>query len=94
MPDFKKIQSITGVNSSDQKIEEFSRNHGVPEMKPQKKTKLVRMSLEMPDYVRKQLKDIAHQDDVSVKYIVLKILQDAGLHVHETDLVKDGRRER
>ncbi len=94
MSEFKKTQPLSIHGSYGRREAEHNIVEVVSEVTKEKKAKQVRVSLEMPDYVRKQLKDIAHQDDVSVKYVVLKILADAGVHVHAVDLIKDGRRER
>ena len=56
--------------------------------------KLVRLTVEVPRYVKKELQFMAFDDEVSLKYLVLRILKDAGVSVKEDDLIKDGRKER
>jgi hypothetical protein len=57
-------------------------------------TKLVRLTVEVPRYVKKELQFMAFDDEVSLRYLVLVILKDAGVSVKEEDLIKDGRKER
>lgn len=50
------------------------------------------VKLEFPNYIRRALKIRAAEQEVSVRYLVLKALKADGFTVDEEDLFEDGRR--
>ncbi|MFQ8433264.1 hypothetical protein [Amaricoccus sp. W119] len=61
---------------------------------PTPRARMKAMSLELPDYVMRELKRRALRDDCSVRYVIMRSLVAQGVSIHEADLVADGRRSR
>lgn len=51
-----------------------------------------RLAVDLPVYLMKALGDRAHAQDVTVRYLILKALQNDGYVVQAQDLKADGRR--
>lgn len=61
---------------------------------PTPRVRMKAMNLELPDYVMRELKRRALQEDCSVRYVIMRSLVAQGVIIHEADLVADGRRSR
>ena len=61
---------------------------------PTPRARMKAMNLELPDYVMRELKRRALQEDCSVRYVIMRSLAAQGVIIHEADLVADGRRSR
>ncbi|ADP70714.1 hypothetical protein Rvan_1459 [Rhodomicrobium vannielii ATCC 17100] len=55
--------------------------------------KLVKLSVEVPDYVMKKLKQRALDEERSLRAVVLRALHQHGIEVAENDFIDDGRRK-
>jgi hypothetical protein len=84
-----KYKNVVEVPRSERERGRYERRRERPD-----EGKLVRLTVEVPRYVKKELQFMAFDDEVSLKYLVLRILKDAGVSVKEEDLIKDGRKER
>ncbi len=84
-----KYRNVVEVPRSEKERGRYERRRERPD-----EDKLVRLTVEVPRYVKKELQFMAFDDEVSLKYLVLRILKDAGVSVKEEDLIKDGRKER
>ncbi len=84
-----KYKNVVEVPRSERERGRYERRRERPD-----EDKLVRLTVEVPRYVKKELQFMAFDDEVSLKYLVLRILKDAGVSVKEEDLIKDGRKER
>ena len=84
-----KYRNVVEVPRSERERGRYERRRERPN-----EDKLVRLTVEVPRYVKKELQFMAFDDEVSLKYLVLRILKDAGVSVKEEDLIKDGRKER
>ena len=66
-----------------------------PARRPKHKTARKRpLSLEVPDYLARELKVKAATEAVTVRYLILSALASAGYHVDDDELEEDGRRLR
>ena len=91
-PNFRAI--ATPLDVADQDLAAINQRLGVPTLvtSPRPKAPMKPMNLLLPAYLVKAIKDRAHADDTSHRYVVLKALHDAGFPVEPDDLVKDARR--
>jgi hypothetical protein len=53
-----------------------------------------RMSLDLPVYVFEDIRQRALDGNCSARYVILKALRSAGIHIKEDDMAVDGRRDR
>jgi hypothetical protein len=53
-----------------------------------------RMSLDLPVYVFEDIRQRALDGNCSARYVILKALRSAGIHIKDDDMAVDGRRER
>ena len=97
-PDFK---SISPFKVPTEAVDDYAtrRNipttvfpQAVPEAQPASATKLVKLSVDVPDYVMKRIKQRAPDEDRSHRCLVLRALRQYGIDVAEEDLIDDGRR--
>jgi hypothetical protein len=51
-----------------------------------------RLTVDVPEYLLKDIKDRSTSKDVTVKYTVVTAFHKAGFHVAAADLIEDGRR--
>lgn len=52
------------------------------------------LNVELPDYVWVDLKSRAAREMVSVRHVIMTLLNDAGIEIASVDLIEDGRRLR
>ena len=52
-----------------------------------------RLSVDIPDYLRAELRKKAADSENTIKYIICRALKKDGFHVEVRDLIEDGRRE-
>jgi hypothetical protein len=52
-----------------------------------------RLSVDIPDYLRAQLRKKSADTDNTIKYLICRALKKDGFHVEPRDLIEDGRRE-
>lgn len=52
-----------------------------------------RLSVDIPDYLRAELRKRAGDGENTIKYLICRALKKDGYHVEARDLVEDGRRE-
>ncbi len=52
-----------------------------------------RLSVDIPDYLRAELRKRAGDGENTIKYLICRALKKDGFHVEARDLVEDGRRE-
>lgn len=67
------------------------------EPEPQKATSRDRvksMNLELPDYVMRALKELALNENCSVRHIIMRSLLKEGIEINPADMIADGRRLR
>jgi hypothetical protein len=65
----------------------------VPDVQPAPAaTRLVKLSVDVPDYVMKRLKQRALDEDRSHRALVLRALMQYGIEVTEEDVIDDRRR--
>lgn len=84
----------TPLDVADQDLSLINQRLGVPTLvtAPKAKAPMKPMNLLLPAYLVKAIKDRAHAEDTSHRYVVLKALQDAGFAVEPEDMAKDARR--
>ncbi len=61
---------------------------------PTPRARMKPLNVELPDYVWVELKSRAARQMVSVRHIILTLLDEAGIAVAAVDLIEDGRRLR
>lgn len=61
---------------------------------PTPRARMKPLNVELPDYVWIELKSRAAREMVSVRHIIMTLLQDSGIAIAEVDLIEDGRRLR
>lgn len=101
-PQFKPL----GLNdATDEQIEAFAARKGMPTMlrpvvaevapvtAPEADV-LRRVTLNLPDYVAKQLHSRAVEARCTVRHIIMTALQKDGIEIRDADMVSDGRRLR
>ena len=97
-PDFK---SISPFKVPTEAVDDYATRRNIPttvfpqavsEAQPALATKLVKLSIDVPDYVMKRLKQRALDEDRSHRCVVLRALRQYGIAVAEEDLIDDGRR--
>lgn len=94
-PAFRTIAAP--LDATDEQLATINRNMGVPTLvskqepalKPTDDTKALNMLV--PRYLHREIKRRAFEGETSEKYVVMKALQDAGFHIDDADLVRDGR---
>jgi len=101
-PQFKPL-GLT--EATDEQIEAFAARKGMPTMlRPVAETPipvaevkdavLRRVTLNIPDYVAKQLQGRAVDGRCTVRHVIMSALQRDGIEIDEADMVSDGRRLR
>lgn len=66
-----------------------------PEPSPRRRIRRMRpLNVHLPDYVYRAVRDRAHQQESSVRFIVMQALADSGIDIAPADLVEDARRSR
>ena len=99
-PDFK---SISPFKVPTEAVDDYATRRNIPttvfpqavpeaQHRPASATKLVKLSVDVPDYVMKRLKQRALDEDRSHRCLVLRALRQYGVDVAEEDLIDDGRR--
>ena len=58
------------------------------------RSRMKSLNVELPDYVWVELKSRAAREMVSVRHIIMSLLNDAGIDIITADLIEDGRRLR
>ena len=101
---FDPIPVALDDDDEDRRLAEYAKKSGIPEIKrpvsnDPKPTAPVSQELPLhgtvPEYVLKRLRVQAAEDRVSVRYLVLKALSDAGaVEIAAADLVQDRRGRR
>lgn len=61
---------------------------------PTPRARMKPLNVELPDYVWVELKSRAARQMVSVRHVILTLLDEAGIPVAEVDMIEDGRRLR
>lgn len=65
----------------------------VPEV-PTPRSRMKSLNVELPDYVWVELKSRAAREMVSVRHVIMTLLDEAGIDIAAVDLIEDGRRLR
>ena len=52
------------------------------------------LTIELPDYVWIELKTRAARKMISVRHLIMRMMQEAGITIEEGDMIEDGRRLR
>ncbi len=52
-----------------------------------------RLSVDIPDYLRNELRKRSADGENTIKYLICRALKKDGFHVEPRDLIEDGRRE-
>lgn len=65
-----------------------------PTRRPEQTSRRRPLSLEVPDYLARELKVKAASDAVTVRFLVLSALAEAGYRIDQDELEEDGRRLR
>lgn len=94
-PNFRTITAP--LEATDAQLATINRTIGVPALvspqatapKPTDDTKA--LNVLVPRYLHREIKRRAFEGETSEKYVVMKALLDAGFHIDEADLVRDGR---
>lgn len=58
------------------------------------RSRMKSLNVELPDYVWVEVKSRAAREMVSVRHIIMRLLNDAGIDIVAADLIEDGRRLR
>jgi hypothetical protein len=61
---------------------------------PTPRSRMKSLNVELPDYVWVELKSRAAREMVSVRHVIMTLLNDAGIAITPVDLIEDGRRLR
>lgn len=61
---------------------------------PTPRSRMKSLNVELPDYVWVELKSRAAREMVSVRHVIMTLLDEAGIEIAAVDLVEDGRRLR
>lgn len=97
LPNFRPV--ATPLPASDADLATLNQRLGVPSMisvpasapvAPRAPAKALNVLL--PDYVVRAIKDRAHAEDASLRYVVLTALKGLGIEIAPTDMVEDARR--
>ncbi|MGE3916366.1 MAG: hypothetical protein AB7F78_11775 [Hyphomicrobiaceae bacterium] len=102
-PSFRPVAAPLAVSDAD--LDQMNRRLGVPMLvptSPQDQTprpqpqaqKLRAVNIHLPEYVFRIIRERAHQQDTSIRFIVMKALADSGIDINAADLVEDARRSR
>ena len=65
-----------------------------PDAGPTPRARMKPLNVELPDYVWIELKHRAAREMVSVRHVIMTLLNDAGIAIAEPDMIEDGRRLR
>jgi hypothetical protein len=63
-------------------------------VEPAPRSEMRRMSLDLPSYVFDDIRQRALDGKCSARFVILKALRSAGIHIKEDDMAVDGRRDR
>lgn len=102
-PNFRPVGTPLEVPDAD--LDQINRRLGVPTLVTAstpppvaavapRATQLRAINIHLPDYVFRAVKDRAHQQDTSIRFIVMKALADSGIEIDPADLIEDARRAR
>lgn len=92
----KSLDLVTELNHKN--VDDYVKERGVPVLSrlspaapaPSPNTK---MALEVPDYVPGRLRDMAYEQNCTIRYLILEALHKAGCEIKPQDRTKDGRRQ-
>lgn len=87
-PNLREVQTFAAERGAPL----LSNSRGAPSSIPAQRAPVARLNLEIPAYLKPQLKKRAFEEDVSILFLVLDALSKAGYRVDEADLVGDKRR--
>ena len=101
-PQFKPLDL---AQATDEQIEAFAARKGMPTLvrpatEPVKSIvdaeakQLRRISLNLPEYVARQLQNRAFESRCTVRHMIMTALKKDGIDIEDADMVEDGRRER
>lgn len=65
-----------------------------PESLPTPAAQMKNFSIEIPDYVWKELKVRAAHRGVTIKHVIMESLRREGFEIRKADMIEDGRRNR
>ena len=93
------------TEATDEQIEAFAARKGMPTLlrpapepvKPvvQAEVKqLRRISLNLPEYVARQLQNRAFENRCTVRHMIMASLKKDGIDIEDADMIEDGRRDR
>ena len=98
-PHFRPVG--TPLEVPDTELDQINRRLGVPTLvtstapvvaSAPRAAQLRPINIHLPEYVFRAVKERAHQQDTSIRFIVMKALADSGIDIDAADLVEDARR--
>lgn len=100
-PQFKPLDL---AQATDEQIEAFAARKGMPTLvRPAEPLKpiveaqakqLRRISLNLPEYVARQLQNRAFESRCTVRHMIMAALKKDGIDIEDADMIEDGRRDR